>query len=33
MYIFGYLYEDGNSVSNLDGAFYIIINLDSRGKQ
>ena len=29
----GCLHEAGKSLSNLDGAFYIIVNLNSRGNE
>ena len=33
IYISGCLHEEGKSLSNLDGAICIIVNLDSRGNE
>ena len=33
MYISGCLHDVGMSLSNLNGAFYIIVNFDSRGNE
>ena len=33
IYISGCLHEAGKSLSNLDGTFYIIVDLDSRGNE
>ena len=33
IYIFGCLHEAGKYLSNLDGAFYITVNLNSRGNK